>query len=160
MASANLSHKQISSLYLKMANASKLFLFSFLMALIMGSVASARPLSNPKSSLAARLKLDDESSSCWDSLIQIQACSGEIILFFLNGETYLGDGCCNAIRTIRKQCWPNMIDTLGFTAEEGDVLEGYCDHETPAAIVHTQPAPIPVETNSGMVNFVRGGLVP
>ncbi|KDO83758.1 hypothetical protein CISIN_1g0394172mg, partial [Citrus sinensis] len=90
---------------------------------------------------------------CWDSLIQIQACSGEIILFFLNGETYLGDGCCNAIRTIRKKCWPNMIDTLGFTAEEGDVLEGYCDHETPAAIVHTQPAPIPVETNSGMIGY-------
>ncbi|KDO83759.1 hypothetical protein CISIN_1g0394171mg, partial [Citrus sinensis] len=30
-----------------MANASKLFVFSFLMASIMGSMASARPLSNP-----------------------------------------------------------------------------------------------------------------
>lgn len=160
MASANLSQKHISSLYLRMANASKLFIFSFLMALVMGSMANARPLSNPKSSIATRLKLDDESSNCWDSLIQIQACSGEIILFFLNGETYLGDGCCNAIRTIGKQCWPNMMDTLGFTAEEGDILEGYCDHETPATIAHIQPAPIPVEPNSRMVNLVMGGLVP
>ncbi|CAI0424462.1 unnamed protein product [Linum tenue] len=59
--------------------------------------------------------------------MELQACSGEIILFFLNGETYLGQGCCRAIRVIAHHCWPNLMDTLGFTDEESDVLEGYCD---------------------------------
>ncbi|KAL5779090.1 hypothetical protein ACOSQ2_009827 [Xanthoceras sorbifolium] len=115
-----------------MAKTSKLFfLISLLSALIMvGYVTNARPL-NPSSSLAARLKLDDESSNCWDSLIKLQSCSGEIILFFLNGQTYLGHGCCQAIYTISHQCWPDMIGTLGFTTKEDAILEGYCDHETP-----------------------------
>ncbi|TXG53284.1 hypothetical protein EZV62_022453 [Acer yangbiense] len=112
-----------------MTNTSKLFLLiTLFLALIMcGSVTNARPLMHPKSSLVARLKLDDESSNCWDTLVQLQACSGEIILFFLNGETYLGHGCCHAISTITQQCWPNLIGTLGFTTEEGDILEGYCE---------------------------------
>ncbi|KAJ4700991.1 Egg cell-secreted protein 1.1 [Melia azedarach] len=133
-----------------MANAFNLFVLTLVLALMTGCPASARPASNPnpRPSLVSRLKLDGESLNCWDSLIQIQSCTGEIILFFLNGETYLGNGCCEAIRIIGKQCWPNMIDTLGFTDEEGDVLEGYCDsNETPvAAAVHTRPPS--VEVNS------------
>ncbi|KAK1555982.1 hypothetical protein Q3G72_034139 [Acer saccharum] len=64
-------------------------------------VTNARPLL-PSSSLVARLKLEDELPNCWNSLIRLQSCTGEIILFFLNG----------------------------FTIEGGDILEGYCDHET------------------------------
>lgn len=48
-------------------------------------------------------------------------------MFFLNGETYIGPGCCSAIRTIGRKCWPTMIGVLGFTAQEGDMLQGYCD---------------------------------
>ncbi|TXG53286.1 hypothetical protein EZV62_022455 [Acer yangbiense] len=92
-------------------------------------VTNARPL-HPSSSLVARLKLDDELPNCWNSLIRLQSCTGEIILFFLNGKTYLGHGCCQSMHTVSQQSWPNMIDTLGFTTEEGDILEGYCDHET------------------------------
>ncbi|KAK2659049.1 hypothetical protein Ddye_005582 [Dipteronia dyeriana] len=103
-------------------------LITLFSALIMcGSVTDDRPLMHPKLSLVARLKLDDESPNCWDTLVQLQACSGEIILFFLNGETYLGHGCCHAISTISQQCWPNLIGMLGFTTEEGDILEGYCE---------------------------------
>ncbi|KAJ9146891.1 hypothetical protein P3X46_029106 [Hevea brasiliensis] len=109
-----------------MANIFKLFFFLVLLTSSMEFLAKAQTFST-NSNLLARLKLDDESSSCWDSLIQLQACSGEIILFFLNGETYLGHSCCEAIRIITKQCWPSMIDTLGFTTEEADILEGYCD---------------------------------
>ncbi|KAF5735342.1 hypothetical protein HS088_TW15G00844 [Tripterygium wilfordii] len=90
----------------------------------------ARPLLSSSSTLAARLKVDDddESLNCWESLGELQACTGEILLFFLNGETYLGHGCCEAIHMIGHQCWPDLIDILGFTSEEGgDVLEGYCD---------------------------------
>lgn len=89
--------------------------------------ARARPPASV-SNLTARLKLDgDSQSNCWGSLVQLQACSGEIILFFLNGEAQLGRSCCQALRTIGEHCWPNMIETLGFTPEEGQILEGYCD---------------------------------
>ncbi|KAK9022739.1 hypothetical protein V6N11_002982 [Hibiscus sabdariffa] len=95
-------------------------------------MAKARPMDLPKtatSDLLARLKLDVASPDCWDSLIQLQSCTGELIMFFLNGETEIGQSCCHAIRTISHQCRPNMIDTLGFTTEETLVVEGYCDHE-------------------------------
>ncbi|KAF7833551.1 egg cell-secreted protein 1.1-like [Senna tora] len=97
------------------------------------STTTARPVLSTSSSLAARLKLAEggtEPSKCWESLFELQACSGEVIMFFLNGETtYLGAGCCQAIRVIGHECWPNIIGTLGFTSEEGDILQGYCDHE-------------------------------
>ncbi|EOY16769.1 hypothetical protein QUC31_001195 [Theobroma cacao] len=114
-----------------MADTFKLFsCLTVLLALTMAALSQARPLDTPKLSLVARLKLDEESPSCWESLIQLQACTGEVILFFLNGETYLGDACCHAIHTIGQKCWPNMLETLGYTTEEGDILQGYCDHET------------------------------
>ncbi|KAF9688068.1 hypothetical protein SADUNF_Sadunf02G0158500 [Salix dunnii] len=98
--------------------------------------ATARPLASI-SNLSARLKLDEESSNCWDSLFQLQACTGEIVLFFLNGETRLGHSCCQALSTVGEHCWPNMIDTLGFTTEESQILEGYCDK----AADSTTPSP-------------------
>ncbi|KAJ7978909.1 Egg cell-secreted protein 1.1 [Quillaja saponaria] len=97
--------------------------------------------SNPALSLAVRLKMDVESSSnpyCWDSLFQLQACTGEAIIFFLNGETYLGPSCCQAIRVIEHDCWPEMLGSLGFTTEEGDILKGFCD-----AKAHSSPPTLP-----------------
>ncbi|BFG40813.1 hypothetical protein CerSpe_270870 [Prunus speciosa] len=110
----------------------KRFLLTALLALTMPFLAtSARPLNHNiiwlNSNLVARLNLDEESSNCWDSLFQLQSCSGEVVMFFLNGETYLGHSCCEAIRTIKHQCWPALVGTLGFTVEETDVLKGYCD---------------------------------
>ena len=120
-----------------------LILVALLAALSSSSMTDARPLPNPNLnpsalSLAARLKLEggDQSSNCWDSLFQLQACTGEVIMFFLNGETYLGPACCQAIRVIEKDCWPNIIGSLGFTAQESDILQGYCDHEA----VHSPPS--------------------
>ncbi|RDY04795.1 Egg cell-secreted protein 1.1, partial [Mucuna pruriens] len=126
-----------------MACTHNLFIFSSLMT-IAALVSSASmveygSLSNPSPSLAVRLKLEDEPSYCWDSLWQLQACSGEIVTFFLNGETYLGHGCCQAIRVIGHDCWPNLVDSLGFTNEETDILEGYCDK----AVLHSPPPPPP-----------------
>ncbi|CAJ1942137.1 unnamed protein product [Sphenostylis stenocarpa] len=101
------------------------------------SMVESRSLSNPSPSLLVRLKLEGEPSNCWDSLWQLQACSGEIVTFFLNGETYLGYGCCQAIKVIGHDCWPNIVASLGFTDEETDVLEGYCEE----AVLHSPPAP-------------------
>lgn len=124
-----------------MAYTSKLFLLTALLALTMPFMATARPLmDNPIGShlnLSSRLKLDEESN-CWDSLFQLQACTGEVILFFVNGETYLGHGCCEAIKTIEHQCWPALLGSLGFTTQETDILKGYCDE---ADQVHSPPSP-------------------
>ncbi|KAI3980410.1 hypothetical protein MKX01_003949 [Papaver californicum] len=115
------------------------FLFGLIMliAVALGAMDNicttvlARPLLHVPSgspiSLAARLQSTGSYSECWDSLMKLQACSGEIILFFLNGETRLGSSCCRAIHVIQHSCWPAMLGSLGFTLEEGDILRGYCD---------------------------------
>ncbi|RLN43399.1 egg cell-secreted protein 1.3-like [Panicum miliaceum] len=78
--------------------------------------------------LAQRLE-GEGSQQCWEALVDIKSCTGEIILFFLNGEAYLGPGCCRAIRAIEQRCWATdaMLSVIGFTPEEGDMLKGYCD---------------------------------
>ncbi|KAI3903758.1 hypothetical protein MKW92_040445 [Papaver armeniacum] len=97
----------------------------------LSTTALARPLVHVPSgspiSLAARLQSTGSYSECWDSLMELQACTGEVILFFLNGETHLGNKCCRAIHVIQHSCWPAMLGSLGFTEEEGDILRGYCD---------------------------------
>ena len=95
-----------------------------LSVLLIAFSASARPVPP----LAARLQANG-TAYCWDSLMELRSCSGEVILFFLNGETYLGPSCCRAIRFIEHKCWAAdaMLSVLGFTAEEGDILKGYCD---------------------------------
>ncbi|XP_041989954.1 egg cell-secreted protein 1.1-like [Salvia splendens] len=110
---------------------------------------SARNLeSRSRSSLAARLKVAEEvPSTCWDALLELQSCSGEMVMFFLNGETQLGENCCSAVKVIERQCWPSMLGTLGITAEESNVLRGYCD----AAAA----GPPPASTLEKCYNFPR-----
>ncbi|OEL29565.1 hypothetical protein BAE44_0009415 [Dichanthelium oligosanthes] len=78
--------------------------------------------------LAQRLE-GEGAQQCWEALVEIKSCTGEIILFLLNGEAYLGPGCCRAIRVIEQRCWAAdaMLSVIGFTPEEGDMLKGYCD---------------------------------
>ncbi|KAL5077756.1 hypothetical protein RYX36_016740 [Vicia faba] len=121
-----------------------LFLIALVITSLMSStsIVESRKLSNPNSylmSLEARLKVDGESPNCWESLLKLQACSGEIITFFLNGETKLGHGCCKAIKVIGHDCWPNVVSSLGFTNEESYILEGYCDEVDDH---HSPPPPI------------------
>ncbi|KAL6649757.1 hypothetical protein ACP70R_013981 [Stipagrostis hirtigluma subsp. patula] len=79
--------------------------------------------------LAERLDRAMGSQQCWEAMAEIKSCTGEIILFFLNGEAYLGPGCCRAIRVIEMSCWgaDAVMSFIGFTPEEGDMLKGYCD---------------------------------
>lgn len=104
---------------------------------------TSRPNNNIKT-LAARLTVadtDNSSSNCWESLFQLQSCTSEVILFFLNGETYLGPDCCHAIHIIEHHCWPSMLGSLGFTSQEGDVLRGYCDDASNSSSAHLHPPP-------------------
>lgn len=114
-----------------MASIQKLFAFALAILLTLTTMTYATNHGSSASamSLATRLKLEGESTNCWESLFQLQACTGEVIMFFLNGETYLGPSCCRAIRVVSHDCWPDMLGSLGFTSEEGDVLQGYCDAE-------------------------------
>ncbi|WMV26776.1 hypothetical protein MTR67_020161 [Solanum verrucosum] len=72
---------------------------------------------------------------CWNALFELKSCTNEIILFFFNGESYLGKDCCRAIRTITYNCWPSMLSSVGFTAEEVDILRGYCGTPSPESAV-------------------------
>ncbi|CAL9121910.1 unnamed protein product [Musa textilis] len=74
---------------------------------------------------------------CWNALLELRSCTNEIVLFFINGESYLGLDCCRAIRVITRHCWTSMLTTLGFSTQESDILRGYCDFET------TAPPPAP-----------------
>nr|DAD22521.1 TPA_asm: hypothetical protein HUJ06_023984 [Nelumbo nucifera] len=138
-----------------MAFSTKLFLLlnALLAWTMLAPAATARslqPVVSPSlstSSLSARLQ-SDSMAQCWESLIEIRACTGEVILFFLNGQTYLGPSCCRAIRFIEHQCWPSMLVSLGFTPEEGDILRGYCD-----ATGSTPPPPPPFTVCSGSSPF-------
>jgi len=51
----------------------------------------------------------------------------------VNGESYIGHECCVAVRGATRHCWPAMLASVGFTAEEADVLRGFCDAEEAAA---------------------------
>ncbi|KAK9184750.1 hypothetical protein WN943_025101 [Citrus x changshan-huyou] len=42
-------------------------------------------------------------------------------------EANIGPNCCRAIDIITRNCWPAMLTSLEFTAEEGNILRGYCD---------------------------------
>ncbi|CAH9099809.1 unnamed protein product [Cuscuta epithymum] len=113
----------------------KALLVLSLAATSLTTVLSARSLSVTESAadLRARLRLEEEnpgqgSSECWESLFALRACTGEVILFFMNGETYLGQDCCHSIRSIQKHCWSHsLLESLGLTSQESDILRGYCD---------------------------------
>ncbi|KAF9605940.1 hypothetical protein IFM89_021266 [Coptis chinensis] len=79
------------------------------------------------------------AGDCWNALLQLKSCTSEIILFLMDGDSYLGTDCCRAIRIITRDCWPSMLTSLGFTSQEGDILVGYCNttSASPARPVQT-----------------------
>ncbi|XP_044469672.1 egg cell-secreted protein 1.3-like [Mangifera indica] len=81
----------------------------------------------PGYNLAERLVASRGLTECWHAFFELKSCTNEIILFFLNGEASLGGDCCNAVDIITRNCWPGMLISLGFTAEEGNLLAEYCD---------------------------------
>ncbi|GAY57074.1 hypothetical protein CUMW_176600 [Citrus unshiu] len=59
--------------------------------------------------------------------MELKSCSNKIIILFLNSQANIGPNCCRAIDIITRNCWPAMLTSLEFTAEEGNILRGYCD---------------------------------
>lgn len=137
-----------------MTYSSKLLLSSLLIFSFALYAVRCREL-NPKATLLERLKLDKEgTSTCWDSLFELQSCTGEIVMFFLNGETYLGPSCCNAIRTIEQHCWSSMLGSVGINSEESDILLGYCgaSEDSDSATPHSPSPPQVVNHTSHNMN--------
>ncbi|CAK7350299.1 unnamed protein product [Dovyalis caffra] len=46
----------------------------------------AHPQVSTHTALATRLRLDNEESSCWESLFHLRSCISNVLLFFLNGR--------------------------------------------------------------------------
>lgn len=127
-----------------------------LLACLVSSTGAVRVIEEPrlevtplKPGQGLAQRLEDAATSggatladCWDALVELKACSNEIILFFLNGETSLGAPCCDAIDIITRSCWPAMLTSLGFTPEEGNILRGYCDAKAAGG-----PAPSPASSS-------------
>ncbi|CAM0874599.1 unnamed protein product [Alopecurus aequalis] len=81
---------------------------------------------------------------CFGAVTELRSCTNEIVLFFINGESWLGRDCCLAIRTVTRHCWPSMLASVGFTSEEADVLRGFCDAEVGGAHAPPPPPPAPL----------------
>lgn len=138
-------------------NQSLLLAFMLLLSLTFGrELLQSNPNPNPNS-LEARLISGLTSngsgglSDCWNAMMELRSCTNEIVLFFLNGESYLSIPCCRAIRLITHKCWPSMFVSIGFTAQEGDILRGYCDAEAAAASPPPSPAPSSSADSRAMV---------
>ncbi|KAL4569243.1 hypothetical protein LXL04_024879 [Taraxacum kok-saghyz] len=134
-----------------MANSFQMIILALLISAtsILIETRPLTPIGAPSPTLLEELNAgqDGESTGCWDSLFELQSCTGEIVLFFLNGETYLGMGCCKAIEKIEKKCCPSLLGSFGFTNEEGDILRGYCDTSGDNGDLPTS-APPPVKANN------------
>ncbi|KAL4559094.1 hypothetical protein LXL04_031227 [Taraxacum kok-saghyz] len=92
-------------------------------------VSTNHVMIKPGQDLVARLEREKDMAGlmeCWNALLELKSCTNEIILFFINGDSYLTMECCRAIRIITYECWPSMLTSLGYTSEEGDILKGYC----------------------------------
>ncbi|KAK2994540.1 hypothetical protein RJ640_012539 [Escallonia rubra] len=92
--------------------------------------------------LTARLVATGTIGNCLNALTEIKSCTNEIVVFFTNGTADIGAPCCKAIGTMTRQCWPAMLTALGFTADECNILRGYCD-ASPAPSPSVQPLPPP-----------------
>ncbi|KAL9416640.1 hypothetical protein AB3S75_039771 [Citrus x aurantiifolia] len=81
----------------------------------------------PVYDLATRLETSGGLTECWNALMELKSCSNEIVIFFLNSQADIALYCCRTIDIITRNCWSAMLTSLGHTAEEGNVLRGYCD---------------------------------
>ncbi|GAY61816.1 hypothetical protein CUMW_212950 [Citrus unshiu] len=102
------------------------FFILALTCLIMANIANATSrndrLNNnmkPCYDLATRLEASEGLMECWNTLMELKSCSNEI--------ADIGPDCCRTIDIISRNCWPAMLTSLGFIAEEGNILRGYCD---------------------------------
>ena len=69
----------------------------------------------PGNDLTTRLEASGGLTECLNMLMKLKSCSNEIVIFFLNSQADT------------RNCWPAILTSLEFIAEEGNILRGYCD---------------------------------
>ncbi|XP_062114974.1 egg cell-secreted protein 1.4-like [Humulus lupulus] len=102
------------------------------------AVSATRNEKNNLVMMRERVETSGGLVECWTALLELKSCLSEIVLFFLNEQTDIGHDCCRSVVFIARNCWPAMLTSLGFTVQEGDILQGYCD-----AIAAAPPPPPP-----------------
>ncbi|VVB02463.1 unnamed protein product [Arabis nemorensis] len=123
------------------SNTSFLLFATVTLLLVLNTSGRTLPATVDSTDIAARLT-GGGLMECWDALYELKSCTNEIVLFFLNGETKLGEGCCHAVGVITTDCWPAMLTSLGFTSEETNVLRGFCQSPNSGG---SSPAPSPLK---------------
>jgi hypothetical protein len=118
-----------------MADIIKLALVNeLLVSWLLLTVAATREIQETKQgekTTVARLQDEGGLMECWNALLELKSCTNEIVLFF-NGESYLGLDSCRAISLILSIAGPlYMLTSLGYTAEEGNILRDYCGTSSP-----------------------------
>ncbi|KAH9709101.1 Egg cell-secreted protein 1.4 [Citrus sinensis] len=83
------------------------FFILALTCLIMANITNATSMSD---------RLNNNMKPCYDLATRLEASGG-----------LTDPDCCHAIDIITYNCWLAMLTSLGFTAEEGNILRGYCD---------------------------------
>lgn len=116
---------------------------------LMAYSTAARDLPvKPGFNLTARVEAAPITSGglveCFNALWELKSCTNEIASYFLTGQASIGPECCLAIGVITRNCWPAnaMLTSLGYTAEEGDILRGYCDAEPSSLVPGIAPSPV------------------
>ncbi|GAY65665.1 hypothetical protein CUMW_242900 [Citrus unshiu] len=66
-------------------------------------------------------RLNNNIKPGYDLVTRLEASGG------LTDQANIGLDCCRAIDIITRNCRLAMLTSLGFTAEEGNILRGYCD---------------------------------
>ncbi|KAI3877830.1 hypothetical protein MKX03_002037 [Papaver bracteatum] len=110
----------------------------------------------PGHNLAARINADDGAGmvECWNALYELRSCTNEIILFFMDGEMYLGLECCRAIRIITRECCPSMLTSVAFYCCSSN---SYCDAPHSAA-PRSSPVTMlpPVQAPAAQSSSIKG----
>ncbi|KDO47962.1 hypothetical protein CISIN_1g037667mg, partial [Citrus sinensis] len=44
-------------------------------------------------------------TECWNALMELNSCSNEIVIFFLNSQADISPDCCCAIDIITRKMW-------------------------------------------------------
>ncbi|GAY45259.1 hypothetical protein CUMW_088150 [Citrus unshiu] len=79
---------------------------------IMANIANATSMND---------RLNNNMKSGYNLTTRLEVSGG------LMNQVDIGPDCCRAFDIITYNCWPAMLTSIGFTAEEGNILRGYCD---------------------------------
>ena len=77
---------------------------------------------------ARQYKLDGMAFSCLNSLLKIRTCIKDVRVIFRNGGKWkVSLNCCNAIKSIERECLPDLLNLMGFSPKEVRIIDDHCN---------------------------------